>query len=286
MRRPRQVLPATHTSVLLNEKPANPSDTGMANAMRILFIAGEVAPFSEQSEHSQVLRTLPEALHETGNYETRIMMPRYGTVSERRNRLHEVIRLSGSEIRLGDVTETLRVKVASIPGIRLQVYFMDNAHFFKRKGIFADSKSGKKFDDNLDRAAFYARSVIRTMRNLGWQPDLVHAFGWMSGFVPYVLRTEFCDDPLFKDAKIIYTPEEVDFEDRLQESHFESLSLARHEKLAGMAPVDAGKEFADSVIHLPSASAEHDDTIFPSEPAGQMETAISVYDSVMGSVPV
>ena len=102
-------------------------------------------------------------------------MPRYGTVSERRNRLHEVIRLSGSEITLGDHTETLRVKVASIPGIRLQVYFMDNDFYFKRKGIYRD-RQGNLFADNLERSAFYARAVIRTIRNLGWQPDLVHAF--------------------------------------------------------------------------------------------------------------
>ncbi len=140
--------------------------------MRILFISGEVAPFSEKSELASVVRSLPESLHESGKFETRIMMPRYGTVSERRNRLHEVIRLSGSEIMLGDRTETLRVKVASIPGIRLQVYFMDNDFYFKRKGIFAD-KQGKLFEDNLERSAFYARSVIRTIRNLGWQPDLI-----------------------------------------------------------------------------------------------------------------
>ena len=135
-------------------------------------------------------------------------MPRYGTVSERRNRLHEVIRLSGSEITLGDVTEELKVKVASIPGIRLQVYFMDNNFYFKRKGVFAD-RQGVLFPDNLDRAAFYARSVICTIRNLGWQPDLIHAFGWMSGFVPYVLRTEFGNDALFEESKVIYTPETV-----------------------------------------------------------------------------
>jgi len=257
----------------------------MANPMRILFIAGEVAPFSDKSEHSSVVRTLPEALHETGNYETRIMMPRYGTVSERRNRLHEVIRLSGSEIKLGDVTETLRVKVASIPGIRLQVYFMDNTHFFKRKGLFSDNKTGKDFEDNLDRAAFYARSVIRTIRNLGWQPDLVHAFGWMSGFVPYVLRTEFADDELFKDAKIVYTPENEGLGEKLDDTHFESLSLAEHPKLSGMSPVDAGIEFADATILLPSAGKSGNVPTFPEETEGQLETAIGVYDGVMGSVP-
>ncbi len=255
----------------------------MANAMRILFITGEVAPFSDTSEIAKIVRTLPESLHESGKYETRILMPRYGTVSERRNRLHEVIRLSGSEITLGDRTEVLRVKVASIPGIRLQVYFMDNDYYFKRKGIFAD-RQGVLFEDNLERAAFYARSVIRTIRNLGWQPDLVHAFGWLSGLVPYVLRTEFADDELFKNAKIVYTPETVEFEARLDGKSFDSLSLAPHDELIGRNPSDAGIRFADASIFPSSMKDDGDAPSFSGEAETEMEEAVAVYESIMSGV--
>jgi len=251
--------------------------------MRILFISGEVAPFSNTSEIASIVRHLPEALHESGDYETRIMMPRYGTVSERRNRLHEVIRLSGSEITLGEVTEVLKVKVASIPGIRLQVYFMDNHHYFKRKGIFAD-RQGVLFPDNLDRAAFYARSVIRTIRNLGWQPDLVHAFGWLSGFVPYVLRTEFADDELFEDSKIIYTPEEVSFDSRLDTEHLTSLSLADDTTLVGASPVDIGRRFADAVILPASVDSENGIPQFAEEQESHPEQATAVYDQLLSTV--
>lgn len=253
--------------------------------MRILFITGEVAPFSDTSELAKVVRTLPEALHESGKFETRIMMPRYGTVSERRNRLHEVIRLSGSEIQLGERTETLRVKVASIPGIRLQVYFMDNPYYFKRKGIFAD-RQGEFFEDNLERSAFYARSVIRTIRNLGWQPDIVHAFGWLSGMVPYVLRTEFDDDELFKDSKIVYTPELVDFDLRFTEKSFDSLSMARHEILIGGSPVDAGKHFSDATIFPASMADSSGNPCFSGQPEQEMDEAVAVYESVLSGVTV
>jgi len=256
----------------------------MANSMRILFITGEVAPFSATSELSKLVRSLPESLHESGSFETRIIMPRYGTVSERKNRLHEVIRLSGSEITLGSRTETLRVKVASIPGIRLQVYFMDNNFYFKRKGIFAD-KQGNVFDDNLERSAFYARSVIRTIRNLGWPPDIVHSFGWLSGMVPYVLRTEFGDDELFKDAKIVYTPELVDFDTRFTEESFDSHSMARHEDLIGGSPVDAGKRFSDSVIYPPSMLDQKDFPSFSGDKEMEMNEAVAVYETVISGVP-
>ena len=253
--------------------------------MRILFITGEVAPFSDTSELAKVVRSLPEALHESGKFETRIMMPRYGTVSERRNRLHEVIRLSGSEIQLGDRTEVLRVKVASIPGIRLQVYFMDNTYYFKRKGIFSD-RQGEFFEDNLERSAFYARSVIRTIRNLGWQPDIVHAFGWLSGMVPYVLRTEFGDDEQFKDSKIVYTPELVDFDLRFSEDSFGSLTMSRHDSLIGGSPVDAGLHFSDATIYPPSMNHLTDSAAFSGIAEQQMDEAVAVYESVLSGVAV
>lgn len=257
----------------------------MANPKRILIISGEVAPFSDTSYIASLARHLPEALHETGEYETRIMMPRYATVSERRNRLHEVIRLSGSEITLADRTETLRVKVASIPGIRLQVYFMDNVHYFKRKGVFAD-KSGKLFTDNLERAAFFSRSVIRTIRNLGWQPDLVHAFGWMSGYVPYVLRTEFAEDELFRDAKIAYTPQIVDFDDAMSAEDVVSLRLESDQDLKGMSPNRVGMHFADGII-FPAEIADHAEghPVFGDDVETQRDQAMALYDAISPGVP-
>jgi len=251
--------------------------------MRILFISGEVAPFSNTTDVASIVRSLPESLHESGAYETRIMMPRYGTVSERRNRLHEVIRLSGSEITLGERTETLRVKVASIPGIRLQVYFMDNDYYFKRKGIYAD-RQGKLFEDNLERSVFYARAVIRTIRNLGWQPDLIHAFGWLSGMVPYVLRTEFGDDDLFKDAKVVYTPDAVDFEARIDEAGFANLSLKPDERLIGQEPSEAGQTFADAVLLAPGSEGTST-AAFSGDKESEMEEAVSVYQRFANSVP-
>ena len=253
--------------------------------MRILFISGEVAPFSESSDLARLVRALPEAVHETGAYETRIMMPRYGVVSERRNRLHEVIRLSGSEITLGKTTEVLKVKVASIPGIRLQVYFMDNSHYFKRKGIFAD-RQGNLFPDNLNRAVYFAKSGLTTIKNLGWQPDLVHAFGWISGFVPYVLKTEFGSDPLFEQSKVVYTPEDISFEARMTESSFDDLSLAPDERLVGKHAGEAGELFADAVIYPPGHSTNGKNSRFSEDIAEQLKQATSVYEELLSGVVV
>ena len=178
--------------------------------MRVLFVAGEVAPFSETTDTAQAMRVLPEALQEHQDVEPRILMPRYGVVSERRNRLHEVIRLSGAEITAGDATDTLKVKVASIPGIRLQVYFMDSVHFFKRKGLYRERKTEVLFEDNPARALFFARAALSTVGKLGWGPDVVHAAGWIGALVPHVIKTELADSELFANARTVYTPDPAD----------------------------------------------------------------------------
>ena len=229
--------------------------------MRVLFVAGEVAPFSETTDTAALMRMLPEALQEHNDVEPRIMMPRYGVVSERRNRLHEVIRLSGAEIAAGDASDTLKVKVASIPGIRLQVYFMDSVDFFKRKGLHQERKTEALFEDNPARALFFARAALSTAQKLGWSPDVVHAAGWISSFVPHVLQSEFGDDDLFSAARSVYTPDVVEgYTPELTADEAAALGLPA--EWAGRGLRQIGLETADAVAYA-EGDASGDD-----EPAG------------------
>jgi starch synthase len=255
--------------------------------MRVLFVSDEVAPFTSLTGLASLVRTLPEMLHENAGVETRIMMPRYGLVSERRNRLHEVIRLSGSEIAVGGEPESLKVKVASIPGIRLQVYFMDNARLFKRKGIFQD-RNGKLFPDNPQRAAFFGQAVIKTISNLGWQPDVVHAFGWLSGMVPYLLRTEYAKHPLFVDSKVVYTPQAVEFDGALTAQMISDFGLKPDDSVVGLDPGAIGSRFADATIRMPSLEspdgAAIDADCFTEDAESDMALASSVYERIQAGV--
>ncbi len=249
----------------------------MANPTRVLFVSGEVAPFAQHTELAELVRLLPERLQEHSNYDMRIMMPRYGNVSERRNRLHEVIRLSGTEVKMGDSSQTLRVKVASIPGIRLQVYFLDNAHYFKRKGILAD-KAGKAFDDNADRALFFARACMTTIRNLGWAPDVIHSFGWMSTLMPYLVRTEGGDDPLYTSAKLLYTPNEIDLEDTFTAAEARKLGLPQDDRLLLRNFHDIAMEFADELVCAPVSPVTVDGALrFSTDPEEITEQAMDLY---------
>lgn len=170
---------------------------------KILFVTHEMSPFLELSKISEITRQLPQAMQEKG-YEIRILMPKFGNINERRNRLHEVIRLSGMNIVVDNNDNPLIIKVASIPTARMQVYFLDNEDYFQRKQVFKDEK-GKFFDDNHERTVFFCKGALETVKKLGWAPDVVHCHGWMSSLIPAYVKTAYKDDPTFKDTKVIYS---------------------------------------------------------------------------------
>ena len=170
---------------------------------KVLIIAQEMEPYTALSEVSEIANRLPLYLNEH-QCEIRILMPRFGTVNERRHRLHEVVRLSGMNIIVNDDDYPLIIKVASLPGSRIQVYFLDNEEFFKRKSVFEDSE-GVAFDDNIDRAVFFCKGAIETVRKFGWAPDIIHCHGWMTALIPLYLRTAYKNDPLFQFSKVVYS---------------------------------------------------------------------------------
>jgi starch synthase len=177
---------------------------------RILFVSQEITPYLEETPMGHIGRFLPQGIQERGK-EIRTFMPRYGCINERRNQLHEVIRLSGMNLIISDSDHPLIIKVASIQSARMQVYFIDNEEYFQRKFILTD-KNGKHFEDNDERAIFFCRGVIETVKKLGWAPDIVHCHGWMSSLMPVYLKRCFRDNPLFADTKVVYSVYEDDFQ--------------------------------------------------------------------------
>ena len=182
---------------------------------KLLFITHEMSPFLELTKISEITRQLPQAMQDKG-FEIRILMPRFGNINERRNRLHEVIRLSGMNIIINENDNPLIIKVASIPAARMQVYFLDNEEYFQRKYVFAD-KDNKFYDDNDERSIFFCKGALETVKKLGWSPDVVHCHGWMSALVPAYLKTLYKDDPTFKNSKVVYSVYEDSFSGKLND---------------------------------------------------------------------
>jgi starch synthase len=170
---------------------------------KVLFISQEITPYLPESEMSKIGRYLPQGIQEKGR-EIRTFMPKYGSINERRNQLHEVIRLSGMNLIIDDTDHPLIIKVASIQSARMQVYFIDNEDYFHRKFILKNDK-GEFFEDNDERTIFFARGVLETVRKLRWSPDIVHCHGWITALIPLYLKRSFVDDPLYNKSKIVYS---------------------------------------------------------------------------------
>lgn len=191
---------------------------------RVLFITQEITPYLPESILANNSRNLPQAIQEKGK-EIRTFMPKFGSVNERRNQLHEVIRLSGMNLIIDDTDHPLIIKVASIQPARMQVYFIDNDDFFSRKHTISDD-DGLEYPDNDERSIFYVRGVLETIKKLRWIPDVIHCNGWMTALTPLYIKTAFADDPCLKDAKVVYSLYKDDFQGAFPASFSSKLKLS------------------------------------------------------------
>jgi len=195
----------------------------MKKKQRILYVSQEITPYLPEGEMANIGRYLPQGIQEQGR-EIRTFMPKYGAINERRNQLHEVIRLSGMNLIINDNDHPLIIKVASIQAARMQVYFIDNEDYFDRAGVLSDEE-GNFYPDNEERAIFLARGVLATVRKLRWAPDLVHCHGWFTSIIPLYLKKAFNNDPLFADAKVIYSAYEDGFSGQLNDQFKEKVTM-------------------------------------------------------------
>ena len=191
----------------------------MSAKKRILFIANEMSPYLELTEFSEVVNKLAIKANDNG-YEVRCIMPRFGSINERRHRLHEVVRLSGINVSVDNEDFPLQIKVASLPNARLQVYFLDNEDLFKRKYVFTDDKE-KWYDDNGLRTIFFCKGALETVKKFGWPPDVIHCSGWMAGLIPAYLKTLYKKEPVFAQSKVIYTIGQNTFDESLGKDFLE-----------------------------------------------------------------
>ncbi len=222
--------------------------------LRILYVASEIDPFLQTSEVANFVRKLPQAMQEKG-MEIRILVPRFGLINERKNRLHEVVRLSGINISVGDEEKPLVIKVASIPAAKLQVYFIDNEDYFKRKFVFND-KEDKFYEDNDERVVFFCKGALETVKKLGWAPDIVHCNDWMTSLIPLYIKTTYKNDPIFQNSKTVFTVYDTTFNHKFNGDLFSKVKMIdiEDENLKSLKSADysgfmkLGMEYSDAVI--------------------------------------
>ena len=228
------------------------------SSKKILFVNSEMFPYLPESPIASLCRELPQAIQERKN-EIRAFMPRYGCINERKNQLHEVIRLSGMNIIISDVDRPLVIKVASISAARIQVYFIDNEDYFRRKHIYTDEK-GTFFPDNGERAIFFARGVLETVKKLRWAPDVIHCSGWISHVLPLYLKKAYKEDPIFTNAKVVLSL----FEDTPKESFAPGLDKAI--LYGAIKPKDVALSETPDGMELAKLAAQYSDGIIMESP--------------------
>jgi starch synthase len=222
---------------------------------RILIVTQEMDPYLNLTQAAKIANSLPKYIQENG-MEIRVLMPKFGNINDRRHRLHEVVRLSGINVIINDEDYPLVIKVASLPGARLQVYFLDNEDFFKRKNVFED-ENNNFYEDNSDRMIFFCKGTIETVKKFGWSPDIIHCIGWMTSLIPLYLKTTYKDDPIFTNSKVVYTVSQNSFENKLSKNFADQIQISesitqKHIDFFkdgdNTSLMIGGSEFADALI--------------------------------------
>lgn len=275
----------------------------MKETKRVLFINSEILPYLPETKLSAIGRQLPQGIQERGK-EIRTFMPRYGCINERRNQLHEVIRLSGMNIVIKDIDRPLVIKVASISAARMQVYFIDNDDYFHRKQIYEDEE-GKFFADNDERAIFFARGILETVKKLRWKPDVIHCNGWISYLVPLFLKKAYKNDPIFTDAKVVvslyneYLQETLDpdIKNKISMPGIKSKDLELLTEPTGTRLAKIALQYADGVIrgvetvdpeleeYISSLNLPILDYVDPTDPSGEyLDKYNEFYDKILDDI--
>lgn len=238
---------------------------------RVLYVSSEIAPFLSTSFVAELVNRLAVDMQKRG-IEIRILVPRFGIISERKHRIHLVVRLSGISISIDSQAHPLVVKSASIPKVRCQVYFLDNEDLFSRKAVFTDEQNNF-FKDNGDRLIFFCQGVLETIKRLGWAPDVVHCHDWMTCLVPFYLKTAYKRDPIFSRTKVLYTAYNNGFTGSLGENFVERARLEGigEDSLGALATADfaglmqAGLQHSDVVVRAEALEQSPLQKFFPED---------------------
>lgn len=240
---------------------------------RVLYVSQEIQPFLPETTISSTVRQVSQGIQESGK-EIRVFMPRFGCINERRHQLHEVIRLSGMNLIIDDSDHPLIIKVASIPAAKMQVYFIDNEEYFKRKAVYGDDDEETFFEDNDERAIFFCRGVVETVRKLGWKPDIIHCNGWMTSMLPLYLKKFYNDDPHFSDAKVVYSVYNEPLAGELNSE------LTRKLKFDGFADDDLAVAKTPTLDNLHKLAIQFADSVI--ENSTDLSDDLNVYISTSG----
>jgi starch synthase len=244
---------------------------------KILYVSQEIMPYVGETEISRISRVLPQNIQDKG-YEIRLFMPRFGSINERRNQLHEVLRLSGANFMIGKDEHSLTIKVATISSARMQVYFIDNEEFFLRKNQYSDDE-GVLYKDNDERMIFFAHGALETVKKLAWAPDLIHCHGWFSMVTPLFVKKAYHADPIYSSSKIVVSIYDQDFTCALD------AGFAKKIKFPGLRSKDLSYLATPTYVNLMKFAIAHADGVIIGSETIHPELAQHIQDIKIPTLP-
>ena len=174
------------------------------NQYKIWYIASEVSPFAKTGGLGDVTGAFPKHL-KNKNHEVRVIMPKYKMINERKYILREVIRLKDIPVTINGETKTINVKSAFLPDSKVQIYFVEIPEYFGRNGLYTDQATGKDYEDNAHRFAFFCKGALETLKILSWKPDIIHCNDWQTAYVPLYLKSLYPNDEFYQGIKTVFT---------------------------------------------------------------------------------
>ncbi len=229
--------------------------------LSILYVASEVYPFAKTGGLADVSYSYPIAMRDLG-HDIRVMLPKYGNISERKNHIHQINRLCDIPIPVGDITEPATVKSSSInnPRTKVQAYVTTNFNYFDaKKGLYSDPITGAAYN-NDERFIFFARTVVQTCLLLGWFPEIIHCNGWQTGLLPAYLRTLYAKE--FAKTKIMFTLHNLS-----EQGVFPSTAFAK----TGLPKEASSKVCQGKTLNFTKAGIEYSDIVTTVSPTYAQE---------------
>jgi starch synthase len=230
----------------------------------VLFLSTEVYPFAKTGGLADVSAALPQALRELG-HDVRVMMPKYGFIGEKKQKIYLINRLQGVEFDIAGKTLATNLKSSAIltNKTRIQIYFLENEEYFQRLGLYVDPVTRLDYPDNDERFLLYALAAFELCRLLLWKPDIIHCNDWQCGLIPALLQGRFADDPFFKDTKVVFTVHNLEYQGNFPATTFPKLGLPEEffapdglEHFGNVSYLKSGIAYADAITTVSETYAE------------------------------
>ena len=224
---------------------------------KIYYLTTEILPFADVTSLARFSTLVPLFLQEKG-HDIRTVIPKYGYVSERKYILREVIRLREIPLEFNGQNMIASAKSAFIPKTRVQVYFLEDEHWFQPlSNLVYKAKNGRILADNGERYCYFSKAVLSTLPHLFWSPDIFICNGWQTAMVPGMFKNHFeGKNEFYKKIKTVMVVHDLNEYSEISRKDLELAEVPIDKMLKGdvLNSFDVGAFHANAIVVIDKPS--------------------------------